>query len=414
MNFIVKVLSIFILCFFGLLSCSSSETSSSNSSLSTSDINTLLSDSITLLENATTADTILAAKENFETVLANDPNNVTANFYLISFLITDIALNDTVIDIASSWDMSFEGFFSDTESNSSSLISSVRPHTIASHILSTLTTPEIHLSQDAETIIEDVVLVELENTLGYIDTLLDIDDVSFRPHALNDSNVEIDATDLYVLRSMLSLLKSMLHITVAYDLTGIEESEGTYDDYYAFIDANPNILNLKSTGEAHMASAKNELIIGIESFIAGITSLENETDSQSDDVIKQEIIEDVDTDDIITDLTHFKSMINAPITVTFEIEVTDTETQSFEVALNFSALFDTPIESLQPYLTMSMAPTTEGDTSIYEGLDFSFGGLFPDLTSLDEWSQDLGYENTPLDFIQYGYITSIEYSDQAD
>jgi len=386
-----------------LTSCITSESDDSASQSS----DELIEESITLLNEEISVENIETAQSNFEEILESDPENITANFYLVAFSITDILLDDSMEDFISEFDFESEDLFSSSAAIVSPMNKVISPSFLITNALSFATVSEeaIDISEDVETIIENVILPAMEDLLGYLDTLLGIEDMSLSLESLTGEDIEIDHSDLYFLKSIFSFLKASLHISVAYDTTTL--SPGSYDTAQELIDSNPNFLTLRSTGEEHLTSAKSLLQTTLDSIESALDSLQSETDDQSNDLISSDDINSTYEEAIRETISIYDWILNDTITITISEPYYYSENITYDLDINLSNLFDNPADSIQEYLLMNGKDLEFDEVDV----DYTFNGLFPNMSTFETWTttvEDTYF--TPLDYVQRGTIMSIKNS----
>ncbi|WP_157452580.1 hypothetical protein [Chloroherpeton thalassium] len=282
------------------------------------------------------------------------------------------------------------------------------PLAISAHLMTASTTDSIPQLEDAQEILEDVVLPVLTSAISRLDEV--DDDASFKfmitPKMQGDENedsVEIDLTEIYAMEAVLNMLKSSVLMTVAYDISmDGYDSTGVSN---ALTQSTTSFMALRTNGKTYMSAAKTALLSAADKMDAAIAFLEAEQDDQSNDIIKIGGDDGVSESEMekVTDATQeIRDAFSSPIEVKNDFNG-DGSTQTLKI--NLAAIFDNPIENFKELLPeYSLKIETENGylstTITWTATDFSswtipnptFNGLFPELTTDEKFKEFFGID----------------------
>ncbi len=191
---------------------------------------------------------------------------------------------------------------------------------------------------------------------------------------VNEDDIEIDFTEIYALKSVLNILKSWLHLSVAYNF-----NIATYDStgMVNALKQDSGFLALNSDGASHMSSAKTALLAAATNLENAIAFVEAETDNQDDDVIK---VGSGVPQEVKDGITEFKEALNGTVKTIKADFNGDNSLENLDV--NFASYFDTPIPNFKAMVpaytvlaeieygeryywnSMSVSATVTGDSSV--------------------------------------------------
>lgn len=156
---------------------------------------------------------------------------------------------------------------------------------------------------------------------------------------INEDAIEIDFTEIYALKSVLNILKSWLHLSVAYNF-----NIATYDStgMVNALKQDSDFLALNSDGVSHMSSAKTALLAAATNLENAIAFVEAETDNQDDDVIK---VGSGVPQEVKDGITEFKEALNGTVKTIKADFNGDNSLESLDV--DFASYFDTPIQNFK-------------------------------------------------------------------
>lgn len=169
---------------------------------------------------------------------------------------------------------------------------------------------------------------------------------------------EIDYADIQVFKAILHYQLGQLYINRAYDWNVDIDATNALTTDADRLSANPNAGTMGSGYATNLATAKTYLTSAADFLLTAITSIEAETDSQTDDFITLNPTEIADSR---TELNNFKSYLAGAAT---RIEGTR------QLSLNLSKFFD-------GISLRAIIPPVTGDS--WSGLfpDATMGGIFP-------------------------------------
>lgn len=242
----------------------------------------------------------------------------------------------------------------------------------------------------------DVVILLLESIEAHTDWQLVL---TPQLTGMQEGQLEIDVTDIYMLDGLIHALKAQLHFFVSYELD-VPAFTYTVADT-AILQALLNqqdgtFLKLRTNGATNLGNTRTSLLSAITKLGLFRTFLEAETDDQTDDLIKidpagKDGPTAADLAEIAAGLKDLAETLSGPF------EVTDTDfngdgsvTVEDALTVDLSAYFTSPIsdikQTLPPYYWNSMDMTFlwygwPEDFSLFVFPNPTFNGMLPDLTT---------------------------------
>ena len=122
---------------------------------------------------------------------------------------------------------------------------------------------------------------------------------------MEEGQLEIDVTDIFMLDGLVHALKAQLHFFVSYDLD-VPELTGTDADttvIKALLNQQDGtFLTLRTSGAINLGLTRTTLLAAIGKMDLFQQSLTSETDDQTDDLIKIDRIDELGNDITVIDL----------------------------------------------------------------------------------------------------------------
>jgi hypothetical protein len=201
-----------------------------------------------------------------------------------------------------------------------------------------------------QSFLENDLIPRLNKSLSYLDVVDNNPDYTFivSPRMQGDIEadpIEIDLTEIYTLEAGLHALKALADLTVAYnvDIWGLDSLAAL-----ATFSKGGDFLTLRN-GNTPMQDAKSSILLAADNIEYAIDFCLNETDNQDDDLIKLSSSDQHDIDLLLEGLDKLRSHLNQPQVYTGDWDGDDSTPQE-ELTVNFSQLFDNPIEDLKEKL----------------------------------------------------------------
>ncbi|RKY62518.1 MAG: hypothetical protein DRP95_01430 [Candidatus Latescibacterota bacterium] len=250
------------------------------------------------------------------------------------------------------------------------------------------------------------------------------------PEVPDVDSVEVDLGEVYVLDAQVRLFRALLLILTAYNLDF--DYEGSYEffnvesdslklAYLYYLDRNSSFLTLRS--EDNPSKAKDDILTALGKFEDAVAFIRSEDDPQEDDLIAkkdlealdEEISPDEETPEFLRDvetiedlISKVRKLVTEPIPVREDF---DHDGEDEELLVNLSVWFDHPpkdLKALLPYHKWN--PENFGNDNFFDDLvltdaqlnplgmgdppfvlpDPSFGGIFPQFTSNEEFLSFFG------------------------
>ncbi len=287
---------------------------------------------------------------------------------------------------------------------------------------------EVRTASDVQRIIEESFIPAVDYALARLTIVEGDPDFRFiiTPELQGDDDedpLELDLGEVYVLDAQLRTLKAFLLVATAYNLDFDEE--GSYDfledpsdaeilRQLMRLDQDSDFLTLRKSD--NMPNAGLNLLTAVEKLEDSVAFIRAEEDDQSDDLIKQRDIEDLDAEidlsdeadapdffrDIVgieTALSKLREVLSGPVEIDADF---DDDGQEEVLTIDLSAFFDPPVQDLRTLLPChEWYPENFGNEEIYDDFaltdedgntlgendppfvlpDPTFGGLLPDLTT---------------------------------
>jgi hypothetical protein len=247
-----------------------------------------------------------------------------------------------------------------------------------------------------QTVLETVMLPMLDHVVTLFAAVEGLDDWSLvltpAQTGMLEGNLEIDQTDIYAVDVEVHAFKALIHIMVAYNMN-FPALMDTTEVKAAFNQATGTFMKLRTNGATNMQSARTAMLDAISRANSFMTSLQAETDSQVDDLIKLDPTGDQgpsadDLAGIATDLAKLYVALNGPQDITEDF---DDDGVDETLSVDLSVLFTSPIsdmKALQPpyswdseYQMFFWDGYMDEDFSQFIFPDPTMHGLFPDLNT---------------------------------
>ena len=390
-------------------------------------------------------------RDLYEEALRLDPSNSLAHFGMAITELLTILKNRRVLDAADSLASILEGLPSESpvELMASSPITFYRmakrawPPGAAK--------VAIFRMSDVQDVVEQEVLPGLGRALGHLEEVEKDEEFKvyinaetlepfmeafaggmeegFLPPPEVDS-LEVDLGEVYVLDAQVRLLRAWLLIFTSYNLDF--DYMGSYDvlsaesdslklAYLRYLDKESQFLTLRSGGNP--SKAKSDIFAALIKLEDGVAFIRSEEDPQEDDIIKKQVLEaldeeigpEEDTPEFLRDvetvedlLAKVRQLLSGPVALREDF---DQDGEEEELLVDLSAWFDHPpqdLKDLLPYHRWN--PENFGNDNFYDDLvltdaqlnplgmgdppfvlpDPSFGGIFPQFTSNEEFLSFFG------------------------
>jgi hypothetical protein len=287
---------------------------------------------------------------------------------------------------------------------------------------------EVRTASDVQRIIEETFIPAVDYALARLTIVEGDPDFQFiiTPELQGDAEedpLELDLGEVYVLDAQLRTLKAFLLVATAYNLDFDEE--GSYDFLEDLSDAeilrqlmrldqDSDFLTLRSSN--NMPKAGQNLLTAVEKLEKSVAFIRAEEDDQSDDLIKQRDLDDLDAEIDLSDeadapdffrdivgiekaLSKLREVLSGPVDIDADF---NDDGQEEILKVNLSAFFYPPVQDLRKLLPHhEWYPGNFDNMEIYDDFaltdaygntlgendppfvlpDPTFGGLLPDLTT---------------------------------
>ena len=287
---------------------------------------------------------------------------------------------------------------------------------------------EIPQLQDLQSLIEDVFLERTSNAIESLDRVVGNDYrfiiTSEMQGDFYQSDLEMDDTEFYLLKSYLHFFKAFFHVVATYNV-----DDGELDfEYFSWMEQDSDFLTIRPGMEYSMAEGHEELYNLHGSLRSALDFLDNESDWQGNDIIDNDILEDANYEDIESDLDDLMDFIEGDYEVDdyfcsewdcnmeesdnmnvldFDCECTETFTAA--TVVNINNFMNNPPSNLKQHMPAYSIETSECYDGLYEDgewvdyyyfacpqliweadsfyewvvewseVDYSVNGLFPDI-----------------------------------
>ena len=385
----------------------------------------------------------------YEQALSLNPDNVDAHFGLgiTNFLM--ISQDQNLYDSINEWTNYFNGddvtlnndnilptfdnFLNFNFSNFLNLIPIINNNVSRNN-----QNPPPELS-DIQNLLETSFLNRLTESINHFDTVLENDFTFTLTGAIQGDNslpnLELDNTEIYLLKSQMHLVSALINFIIAYNFDVphyemvsaecLEEEEDCwyswyweelYCDTYYYVDEiivfenydwlkqNSNFLSIRKANA--LPSVHSNLSNIHLSINSALEYLQNETDSQINDIIK---MNDLSVDEVLEELENFNSMIS------------NNNTMENGTVINYSNFLNSPVNNLKSiipqYVINEVVDTCASwgqEELIYTRPSFemvanswqefknqvndpTIGGLFPEFT-VDDMMDYMGIDCNEFDF----------------
>ncbi len=331
-----------------------------------------------------------------------DPNNAAANFGAalseIFMVYADPVVNDAVkrwesADLGKGERSSMLRFGIPTGTKDMAIPSNVLARNLAKIIRTAVTDPPTISAM--QTILRERFLPRLEYAIARLAVVEQHPAFELRISGKMQGNttltpVYLDLTEIYLIDALIHGMKSMVDqfLVFRFDLA----SYTTKAAVEAIRQDNTTFFVLASDGAARSLAVKADLLAMIGKIRSAVTFLKNETDVQSDDIIKlgPSGVASSDLDTVLTYLTKAEDALSGPITV--QLNEADSDLNNYTVQVNLSQFFTNPPTNpkAQWLPTYTVDTTDRGDimwhwqAQDYASFNFpdpTFGGLFPGMTN---------------------------------
>jgi hypothetical protein len=301
------------------------------------------------------------AYENYVAALSADPTNTEANFGAAILGILKVAVDENTRNLASKFNVTLPTnlntlFNTTTTTQATSIIN-------LSVLTRTATSPVITPSE-VQTYIKNTLIPALDTALARLVVVEANPDFKFiitTKMSKASQDREIDLGEIYALDMLGSFIKAGLHEAIAYNWdysTSNPLDEATFG-------------TLKSDGSANMAAARDAYIRMFAKWADGINFIAAETDDQSDDCIPK-FSNPEEKDKFLEYISLVKNSLENGAT-TIEVK------PGVNLVVDFKTFYSTPIADWKVYINGAK-------NNFPEGYDFTFNGLFPELTTFEKWN----------------------------
>ncbi len=338
----------------------------------------------------------------YREALQADPNNAAANFGAalseIFLVYADPVVNDAVkrwegADLGKGERSSLLRFGIPTGTKDMTIPSGVLARNLAKIIRTAVTDPP--MISEMQTILRDRFLPRLNDALARLTIVEQFPSFELRISGKMQGNttlapVYLDLTEVYLVDALVRGMKAMVEqfLVFRFELA-VYTTKAAVD---AIRQDNTSFFVLASDGATRSLSVKTDLLTMIGKIRDAVNFLKNETDSQSDDIIKlgPSGVASSDLDTVLTYLTKAEDALNGPMTV--DLREADTDLNNYTIQVNLNQFFtNPPTNPKQQWLpTYSVDTTDRGDimwhwqAQDYASFNFpdpTFGGLFPGMTN---------------------------------
>lgn len=189
------------------------------------------------------------------------------------------------------------------------------------------------------------------------------------------AELEIDATDVYIVHAALDVVQATLQVAVSYNVD-VEDGQTLQD----LIDVDPDFLSLRP-GD-HMGAAYDELLEASGHLSDGATSLAGETDPQDTDLLTASDDEgwlpmgEGAADTLAMIASDMYDALTSGVTFNPWEDTGDPEAPDIDVLVDLEEFFADPLDPLTDYVPAHTWP--DPDT-----IDFTYPYVFPDPTFSD-------------------------------
>ncbi len=300
------------------------------------------------------------AYNNYVTAVSADPTNAEANFGAAMLGVLQVAVDDNTRSLAGKFNVTLPAnlntLFNTTATPQATSI--INFNTLTQSATSPAVTPS-----EVQTYIKNTLIPALDTALSrlaYVESNPDFKFIVTTKMSKASRDREIDLGEIYALDMLASFIKAGLHEAVAYNW-----DYSTSDPL-----GETNFGTLKSDGAGNMLSARAAYTRMFAKWADGINSIDAETDDQSDDCIPK-----FDNPDLKNDFLKYIGLVKNSL----ENGATTIDIKSgVNVVIDFKNFYSSPIADLKVFIN--------GAKNNYpEGYDFTFNGLFPELTTREKW-----------------------------
>lgn len=164
----------------------------------------------------------------------------------------------------------------------------------------------------------------------------------------NEDALEIDKTEVCAALVPLYLVRGFLNIMVAYDF---DINPGDSADVLQSLEQSSGFLGLVSDGNTRLSTAKSSFLYAAEYLEEGINFLRNETDDQSNDVIKidGDGLHEADLDSILEYLDDYRQALTGNYEFTADFD-DDPGTPEQDLTVRLTAFFNGGIPNFKALL----------------------------------------------------------------
>ena len=207
---------------------------------------------------------------------------------------------------------------------------------------------------------------------------------------MQEGQLEIDVTDIYMLDGMVHALKAQLHFFVSYNLNTPDFTDITAVKA-ALNQTDGTFLTLRTTGATNLGLTRTTLLAAIGKMDLFQQSLTSETDDQTDDLIKIDPYgggpTQAELEEVAVELERLAAALIGDSIFAGDF---DGDGDEENLTVNFSSFFTSPASDpkqlMPPYHWNSMYQTFfwDGwpeDFNQFVFPDPTFGGIFPGLTT---------------------------------
>ena len=327
----------------------------------------------------------------YKEALDLDPENLDANFGAGLTEVLIITQDAELQNVFDEWEAFIDtGTVFEPEPGGSSLfsMSNLYPIFIASSSIPGVSEHEITRSyfnlmkmgvadpptiEIIQIVIEENLIPKLKSAIEYFEKVDDQSDYTFTvtPKMLGDLDedpLELDLTEIFLMETQLNLISSISNMIVAYSF-----EFGVYDNAAIInsLSQGSGFLALRTNGATAMSDAKTYLLAASSKLDEAIDFLNNETDDQSDDIIKisPDDLHESDLDSIIKYNADFREYLINGWTLTEDWDDFP-DTPEEPLTFIFSSLFDNPFEdhkALLPSYTVRVELDSSYDHDHGEG-----------------------------------------------
>ncbi len=182
----------------------------------------------------------------------------------------------------------------------------------------------------------------------------------------NEDQLEIDLTEVYATLTGLEVVNALLNQMFAYNY---EFSEYTQDEMLAALTPGSDFLALYDNGAGMMATSHRSWTLAVNHLDNGINFLQNETDDQSNDVIKIDPYDGITADEIDSALVYIE-LCREALTTGTEIVIDGDET----LTLNLDQFFNNPVSDYKTIFPEYSVEVVEGEPHneweyVYENIE---------------------------------------------